>query len=149
MFRFFRHILYPCDRSVPLLYQNQNHEKFCCFTPAGDGFSAVSAQVPTQRIRGQVTDKQTTATLPGVNILVENSDPLIGSASDPDGYFVLENVPVGRVSLTLTYVGYEPVFLNNLELTSGKELLLNVEMTEQVVTVEEVVIKASRDKTEL
>ncbi|HPR27929.1 MAG TPA: TonB-dependent receptor [Chitinophagales bacterium] len=110
-------------------------------------FSAVSAQVPTQRIRGQVTDKQTTATLPGVNILVENSDPLIGSASDPDGYFVLENVPVGRVSLTLTYVGYEPVFLNNLELTSGKELLLNVEMTEQVVTVEEVVIKASRDKT--
>ena len=53
-------------------------------------FSAVSAQVPTKRIRGQVTDKQTTATLPGVNILVENSDPLIGSASDPDGYFVLK-----------------------------------------------------------
>ena len=66
-------------------------------------------KVPTQRIRGQVTDKQTTATLPGVNILVENSDPLIGSPSDPDGYFVLENVPVGRVNPS-TYVGYEPVF---------------------------------------
>ena len=37
MFWFVRHILYPCDRSV-LFHQNQNHEEFCCFTPAGDGF---------------------------------------------------------------------------------------------------------------
>jgi hypothetical protein len=105
------------------------------------------AQQPTQVIRGQIVDKQSQASLPGVNIIVENSEPMIGTATDIDGYFTLEAVPVGRVTLTATYVGYEPVFLNNVELTSGKELVLRIEMTERVTEFKEVVIRAAQDKT--
>nr|MBP8917628.1 carboxypeptidase-like regulatory domain-containing protein [Chitinophagales bacterium] len=102
----------------------------------------------TQTVRGQVIDNQSKTTLPGVNIIVLDVNPVIGAVSDMDGYFVIENVPIGRISIQATYVGYEPFIANNLELTSGKELMLNFEMAEQVVKMEEVVIKASDDKIE-
>lgn len=102
----------------------------------------------TQTIRGQVIDNQSKSTLPGVNIIVLESNPVIGAVSDLDGYFVVENVPIGRISIQATFVGYEPFIANNLELTSGKELILNFEMAEQVVKMYEVVIKASDDKIE-
>lgn len=110
-------------------------------------FQFAMGQSPTQTIRGQIVDQQSQATLPGVNIIVEGSDPLIGAATDIDGYFTLEDVPVGRISLLVTYIGYEPLFLNNLELTSGKELVLQLGLTEQLNTIDEVVIRANKDRT--
>ncbi|HNI55411.1 MAG TPA: TonB-dependent receptor, partial [Chitinophagales bacterium] len=106
------------------------------------------AQQLTQTIRGQVTDNQSKATLPGVNIMVLNSDPILGTTSDLDGYFAIEQVPIGRVSIQATFIGYEPFIVNNLELTSGKELMLNFSMSEQVITMNEVVVRAKDDKME-
>ncbi|MBC8173204.1 MAG: TonB-dependent receptor [Chitinophagales bacterium] len=104
------------------------------------------AQNFTQTIRGQIIDKQSKMTLPGVNIIVLNTDPVIGSAADMDGYYIIENVPIGRVSLQATFVGYEPFVVNNLELTSGKELIIDIEMEEDIQMMQEVVINASDDK---
>lgn len=110
--------------------------------------TASVAQNFSQTIRGRVIDHQSDAPLPGVNIILLDMDPVIGTSSDIDGYYAIENVPIGRVSLQATFVGYEPVTLNNLELTSGKELVLNFEMEEQIIEMDEVVIKASSEKTE-
>ncbi len=108
----------------------------------------LGAQSLSQSIRGQVLDNQSKSTLPGVNIIILDSNPLIGTTSDVNGYFVLDNVPIGRISIQATFIGYEPFIVNNLELTSGKELILNFEMTEQIVKMEEVVIKGKDDKSE-
>jgi len=48
----------------------------------------------TKTIRGQVTDRLTRQSLPGASIVVLGSDPLMGTSSDADGYFTLENVPI-------------------------------------------------------
>lgn len=105
------------------------------------------AQNYTQTIKGQVIDAQSHETLPGVNIVITDSDPVIGTSTDMDGDFRLESVPVGRISLQITFIGYETVILANLELTSGKELHLEIEMTEQVMTINEVVISAAKEKS--
>ncbi len=100
----------------------------------------------TQTIKGTVTDAQSQSPLPGVTIVVLGSEPLIGTSSDFDGVYKLENVPVGRVTLQVSYLGYETVTMANLQLNSAKELVIDVPMVEQVTRVDEVVITGAADK---
>ncbi len=101
-----------------------------------------------QTIRGTVMDAISKMTLPGANVVVVNSDPLLGSASDFNGNFRIENVEVGRVSLYVTMLGYEPKLIPNLIVTSAKEVVLTIEMTESLVKLEEVTINGQKNKQE-
>lgn len=109
---------------------------FCVFS----GFS----QNLTQTIRGRVIDKQSEIPLPGVNVITFG-EPRLGAITDENGYYKLENVPVGRTSLVFSFIGYQPVSLQNLELTSAKELVLNVAMLESTEQLEEVVVTADNE----
>ncbi len=108
--------------------------------------SRAHSQNLTQTVRGQVFDKETRLPLPGANIVVLNSDPFIGTTSGADGRFRLAGVKVGRRSLKISYIGYEDVVINEVEVISAKELVLTIEMTEKVMTSAEVVITAGREK---
>lgn len=101
----------------------------------------------TQIIRGIVSDADTDLPLPGVNVMVKGTDPLIGAMTDGEGEFALENVPVGRHTVSFSYIGYQALSLPNIEVGSGRETMLNVSLTESVVETEEVVVTAGRDKT--
>ncbi len=105
------------------------------------------AQTPVQSISGFVKDNFSNETLIGANVIVLNSHPLIGTTTDAAGKFTLTSIPVGYVSIQITFVGYKTVELNSIELESGKELVLNVYMDEMAVSGQEVEIKAKVDKT--
>jgi hypothetical protein len=107
-------------------------------------FTAVKAQI-TQTIRGKILDKESHTTLIGANVLVLNSNPVNGTMTDVDGNFKLV-VPVGRVTLRFTYIGYEDMVVPELLVISGKETFLNIEMRESISTMQEVVVKAQKDK---
>lgn len=106
--------------------------------------SSTSAQI-NQNIRGIVTDKDSKMTLPGANVVVSSTTPIKGCVSDINGHFKLPDVPIGRHNIQISYVGYETKFIQNIELTSGKELILNIELQESIV-MEEVIISAKQDK---
>lgn len=106
------------------------------------------SEIITQTIRGTVIDKQTRTTLPGANVILTSANPIVGKVTDENGYFRLENIEIGRVSLKVSFVGYHEVALNNLNLQSGKELVLNIELEEMVHQVEAVVVTAKIDKTQ-
>lgn len=105
------------------------------------------AQTPTQSITGYIKDNTSNETLIGANITVVGSNPLKGTITNEKGKFRLVHVPVGYVSLRVTYVGYQTVELDNIVLGSGKELILNIFMDEMAIKGEEVEIKATVDKT--
>jgi len=100
----------------------------------------------TQTIRGRVVDKVSQSPLPGATVLIPDTDPLIGTTTDVNGNFRLGNISVGRVNLKFSFMGYEPVTLQNLLITSGKEQVLKIEMEEKVMTAREVVISAKAEK---
>lgn len=107
-------------------------------------FSVLSAQDITQTIRGRIVDQQSKLPLPGVNVVVKDTDPLIGTVSGGNGYFQLEEIPIGRQTVFVSMIGYEPVTIKNINVNSGKEVVLNIEMEEKVIETEEVVVKAYR-----
>lgn len=94
----------------------------------------------TQTVRGKIIDKISQYPLINASIVVLNTDPVIGTVTDFDGYFELKNVPLGRQSFQVAYVGYDDAVRSNILVSSGKELILNFELEEQVVMVEEAVI---------
>ena len=109
---------------------------------------ATLALAQTQTIRGTVLDKESNMSIIGATIVILRSNPLVGTTTDIDGKFKLSGVQVGRHDVQITYLGYEPVTMSALELTGGKELVLNVEMVEQVMKQAEVVVTADRQKQE-
>lgn len=106
------------------------------------------SEIITQTIRGTVIDKQTRTTLPGANVILTSANPVIGTVTNENGYFRLENVEIGRVNLKISFVGYHEVALTNLNLQSGKELVLNIELEEMVHQVAEVIVVGKIDKTQ-
>lgn len=100
----------------------------------------------TQTLRGIVLDKQAETPLIGATVQVLNLEPAIGATTDLDGAFALKNVPVGRQTLRITYLGYETQTVPNVLLTAGKEVLLTIRMEESFTTMNEVVITAKVDK---
>ena len=95
----------------------------------------------TQTIRGRIIDQETETPLIGALVMVENLDK--GGSTNAMGEFIIENVPIGRQSLTVTYLGYEDQTISNLNLISGKETVLTINMVEKAFESGEVVVIAS------
>lgn len=108
----------------------------------------LQAQEMLQTIRGTVSDKETNAPLIGAEVVVLHSDPVMGDVTDLDGNFKIGKIPVGRHSLYVNYLGYEPVTLSNVLVTSGKELVLNLQLVESAVQLEVATVVAKHDKAE-
>ncbi|MFZ9956635.1 MAG: carboxypeptidase-like regulatory domain-containing protein [Flavobacteriales bacterium] len=99
----------------------------------------------TQTVRGQIIDKNSKSPIAGATVKVENSDPEIATATDDKGFFRLEKVPVGRQTISIFSIAHHPIFLENQEVKSGKELYLEIEMDEKVTTVNEIKISAKKN----
>lgn len=96
----------------------------------------------TQTVRGNVVDATSKSPIPGAHVVLLNTNPLIGTVSGTDGEFTLKNVPVGKHEISVGFMGYKPIYLRNLTIKSGKELILNIEMQEMIITTQEVIVKA-------
>ncbi|HEY3405216.1 MAG TPA: TonB-dependent receptor [Ohtaekwangia sp.] len=106
------------------------------------------AQTITQTVRGTIVDQDSQTPLIGATIIVVGSNPLIGSVTDVDGHFRLTSVPVGRVTLKVTFMGYEDQVIPNLLVQSAKEEIVNISLAESVSTLNEVVISGDLPRGE-
>jgi hypothetical protein len=102
----------------------------------------------TQTVRGTVIDNDNKLPLIGATVVVPGTVPLIATTTDEHGNFRLEKIPIGRISLQLNYVGYDVLTLANIEVNSGKEVFLDLNMKESFVKLDEVMVKARRKKGE-
>ncbi|QNR25039.1 TonB-dependent receptor [Croceimicrobium hydrocarbonivorans] len=101
----------------------------------------------SQNIKGRVLDQQSQMPLPGVNVLVEIKGQTYGASTDFDGYYKVESVPTGRINIQFSFIGYQNITMNNIELLGSKELILNVSMRESTETLDEIVVSAKTEKT--
>jgi hypothetical protein len=103
----------------------------------------INAQELNQFVKGVVIDKESKMPLTGANVVILNSSPLNGTSTDNYGKFRL-SVRTGRLTLRVSFLGYEDVILKDILIASGKETDLTVEMREKIVAAKEVVVTAGR-----
>ncbi len=100
----------------------------------------------TQNIRGVVADAVTEQPIVGANVILLNQSEQVGTITDIDGHFILQDVPLGRQSVEIRFMGYKPALKNNLLVISGKEMVLNIELQEAYQEVGEVTVKAKNKR---
>lgn len=99
-----------------------------------------------QTIKGLIVDRDSKMPLIGANIQLLNQKSFLGTSSSGTGEFALENVPVGRQSFEISYIGYEPTIIKDIKVISGKENFLNISLKESTTSLGEVLITASINK---
>ena len=104
------------------------------------------ALLAQQTVRGTITDKDSKQAIPFANILLKDSNPPIGTTSDENGKFTLSDVPIGKQTLILSFLGYETFTLPNINVTAGKEVVLEINLVESFAALDEVVIVAEKRK---
>jgi hypothetical protein len=103
-----------------------------------------AAQDFRQTIRGRITDKESHAPIAFATISIENGHLQTGAFADSTGSYRITGVPVGRIRLHISMIGYESLTIPNLEVTTGKELIIDAEMTESIVKMAEVTVVAGK-----
>lgn len=97
-------------------------------------------------VKGIVLDKQSENPLGGATIELLDAEIATGVITDLDGRFILKNVPIGRQVLRISYIGYESTTIPNVDVTTGKDIFLNVTLLESFNQLDEVVLTSDTNK---
>jgi hypothetical protein len=81
--------------------------------------SLINVKNYVQSIAGSVSDKDSKETLIGASVVLVGSNPLVGTTTDVNGNFLLKNVPVGRQSFLVSYIGYSEMIVSEILVTTG------------------------------
>lgn len=100
----------------------------------------------SQNIRGTIIDSESGHSIPGVNIQIVDSNPLIGTASDGNGEFILSDIPVGRYTLKASFIGYETVTIPEVMVGSAKEINLEIKLSEIAYKLDEIMVRPKTAK---
>ncbi|MEZ4695447.1 MAG: TonB-dependent receptor [Rhodothermales bacterium] len=111
-----------------------------------DESSGAGPQTRTQTIRGVVIDRHTQLPLPGASVAIVDLDPMPGTITDADGRYVIEHVPFGRHDIEARFLGYETTRRTGVLFSSAKEVVLNFELSEQVLAGEDVIVTPREEK---
>ncbi len=102
----------------------------------------------TQIVRGTIVDVDSKLPLAGAILVIPGTDPMVGTSTDVNGIFRFEKIPLGRLAVRISFIGYETKTISDIVVNSGKEVVLDISMQESVIKIDEAVIKAYRNKGE-
>src|SRR5512135_198037 len=105
---------------------------FGCLTAFVVAIVPLAAQQTTGKIEGTVTD-QAGVLIAGAQVSV--SGTAFNTLTDQKGYYFLNNVPVGTVSLHIQLIGYQPTEIQGLKVLGGQTITQNVKLPPAPVTV--------------
>ncbi|HEY1010155.1 MAG: SusC/RagA family TonB-linked outer membrane protein [Daejeonella sp.] len=95
------------------------------------------AQTPRYSIRGVITDARNQEPLIGAAVKITGTN--LGTSTDVNGAFTLNvDLSAGSYPVSITYTGYKPV--SRTVLLDQSTVTLNVQMTEDALSIDEVVV---------
>ena len=100
----------------------------------------------TQTIKGTITDKQSQETIIGATVRVLSEAGEKAAVTDEEGRYKIENLAPGRYEMSVSFPGYKPFSAGNIIVTTGKEVVMDIQIEESVNAVEEVVVTAKKNE---
>lgn len=95
-------------------------------------------------ISGHVIDAKTGEHLPYVTVMVGGSQ--LGIQTSSSGHYVLRNLPLGKHDIIASFVGYKDAKVS-LDIEAGKSYEVNFSLEEEPLSLDGVVVSATRNRT--
>ncbi len=99
-------------------------------------------------LRGTVSDLESGKALNGANITLSPANEnlqALGTVSNSNGNYEIRNIPPGRYSITVSYIGYEKFVLEPFVLTSNEQRKLDVSLKPQALEMDPVTVSAHKE----
>ena len=107
--------------------------------------SSNSSAQSSGSISGKIIDNSNNEELIGANVLIIGTN--YGASSDIDGQFSIKFVPVGKYTLKISYISYQTVTVESVEVKPGEDTKINISLDPASTELEEVVVTAEALKT--
>lgn len=107
---------------------------------------SISSNAQTGNVTGKITDESNNQTLVGATIMMlENSRKTV---TESDGTYKFRDIPVGKYTLQVNYVGYDSKKIADVEVTKGEVTTLNIVLTASKNNLTAVVVTTTSARKE-
>lgn len=104
------------------------------------GASTLLAQASTGKLEGKVRDQQG-APIANAQVIIVGSR--FGAQTNADGYYFINNVPAGFVSIQASFIGYKTTRVTDVRILSGQTITTDVTLESTPVQVDSIVVVAA------
>ena len=105
-----------------------------------------NSQSITQQLRGTVLDHQTKHPLSDASILIKGSGVIC--ISDSNGNFIFPKLALGKYDIGCSKIGFQNTQISGIELNSGKEVVLQIELEESISMLRTVIVNGLKNKNQ-
>ena len=109
--------------------------------------TAGSAFAQTSRIEGTVRSASTGDPVAGARITVVGTS--LAGATNENGYYAIDNVPVGTYNVRVAVIGFQPVTITNQVVSAGLPTTVNFSLQASILRIEGVVVTGVAEATEV
>ncbi len=104
-------------------------------------FTGITLAQNSGKITGKVVDQISNEVLPGVNMIVEETN--LGASTDINGEFTINNIPVGNYKVKASFIGYNPITKVDVIVNSSKPTFLEFKLNETVIELSGVTVTSN------
>lgn len=104
--------------------------------------SGIAISGTTGKIAGIVTDASTNEPIIGANVSLKGTP--LGTITDMSGFYNINNIPPGKYSLVVSYIGYRKTTVTDILVKIDLTTQINVRLGAEAVVTSEVVVVAER-----
>lgn len=102
---------------------------------------AMVSSLAQNTVKGVLYEDKSGEAIPFANVMIEGTT--LGSATDINGFFLINKIPDGTYTLRVRYVGYED-YIQTVTLAKQQTLSLNIKLKTASTTMKDVVITTNR-----
>jgi len=96
----------------------------------------------TGKIAGNIIDKSTNEPLIGVNVFLDGT--VLGASTDVNGEFVILNIPPGKYTIMVQYLGYHEIKREGVAISIDHTTRLSFEMQSETLKLDEAIVVQGR-----
>jgi hypothetical protein len=103
----------------------------------GFGAGSLLAQGSTGKIEGRVRDQ---AGAPIANAQVFIVGTAFNALTNPQGYYFINNVPAGTVSVRAAFIGYKSTQVDGVKVLAGQTITVDIQLEQTAVQIQEITV---------
>ncbi len=103
------------------------------------------AEGKTNHVKGVIKDDASEYPLPGVVIQLVSEDTTYNTVTDVEGGYKFVGVRPGRYRIMSQMMGYQSVVIQEVQVSSGKDLSMDIFLKEEVLNLDEVVVNSQKN----